>query len=70
MIKIVIYALGTGGDVDPMIALGIELLRRGYAVSFLSNDYFQARIVAAGCEFVSIGTIEQCLLNTPTPHFV
>lgn len=55
----VIYALGTGGDIDPMVALGIELLRRGYSVSFLSNDYFQPRIVAAGCEFISVGTVEQ-----------
>lgn len=59
MPKIVIYALGTGGDIDPMVALGIELIRRGYSVSFLSNDYFQPRIVAAGCEFISVGTIEQ-----------
>lgn len=59
MQHIVIYALGTGGDIDPMVALGIELLRRGYSVSFLSNDYFQPRIVAAGCEFISVGTIEQ-----------
>ncbi len=59
MRNMVIYALGTGGDIDPMVALGIELLRRGYRVSFLSNDYFQPRIVAAGCEFISVGTIEQ-----------
>lgn len=59
MVNIVIYALGTGGDIDPMVALGIELLRRGYSVSFLSNDYFQPRIIAAGCEFISVGTIEQ-----------
>ncbi|MDO8342106.1 MAG: glycosyltransferase [Cellvibrio sp.] len=59
MQHIVIYALGTGGDIDPMVALGIELLRRGHSVSFLSNDYFQPRIVAAGCEFISVGTIEQ-----------
>ncbi len=59
MQHIVIYALGTGGDIDPMVALGIELIRRGYSVSFLSNDYFQPRIVAAGCEFISVGTIEQ-----------
>lgn len=59
MHHIVIYAMGTGGDIDPMIALGIELTRRDYRVSFLSNDYFQCRILAAGLEFVSVGTLEQ-----------
>ena len=59
MQQFVIYALGTGGDIDPMVALGIELIRRGHRVSFLSNDYFQPRIDAAGLEFISVGTIEQ-----------
>ena len=59
MNHIVIYALGTGGDIDPMIALGIELTRRDHRVSFLSNDYFQSRVEAAGLEFISVGTLEQ-----------
>ena len=59
MVNIVMYALGTGGDVDPMVALGIELKLRGYQLTFLSNDYFKPRIEAAGFEFVSIGTLEQ-----------
>lgn len=59
MKKIIIYALGTGGDVDPMVGLGIELLNRGFAVTFLCNDYFKPRILAAGLEFVSVGTVEQ-----------
>ena len=59
MLRLAIYALGTGGDIDPMVALGAELILRGYKVSFLSNDYFKPRIEAAGCEFVSIGTLEQ-----------
>ncbi len=59
MEQVVIYALGTGGDIDPMVALGIELMRRGYRVSFLTNDYFQARVSAAGLEFISVGTLEQ-----------
>jgi rhamnosyltransferase subunit B len=56
---IIIYAMGTGGDIDPMVAVGIELRKRGYRVSFLSNDYFQPRITGAGLEFISVGTLEQ-----------
>jgi len=59
MLKIIIYAMGTGGDVDPMVGVGLELKRRGYAVTFLSNDYFKPRILAAGFEFISVGTLEQ-----------
>jgi len=59
MQHIAIFAIGTGGDVDPMVALGAEFVRRGYRVSFLSNDYFEPIIAAAGCEFVSVGTLEQ-----------
>src|SRR6187551_1444363 len=59
MLNIVIYALGTGGDIDPMVALGVELTRRGHAVTFLSNDYFKERILASGFEFISVGTVEQ-----------
>lgn len=55
----VIYAMGTGGDIDPMVALATELVQRGHRVSFLSNDYFAPIIQAAGCEFVSVGTAEQ-----------
>ncbi len=59
MTTIIIYAMGTGGDVDPMVGLGIELQRRGFAITFLSNDYFKPRILAAGFQFVSVGTVEQ-----------
>lgn len=59
MTTIIIYALGTGGDIDPMVGVGIELQRRGFAVEFLSNDYFEPRIVAAGFKFVSVGSHEQ-----------
>lgn len=59
MVHLVIFALGTGGDVDPLVALGAELIRRGNRVSFLSNDYFEPIISASGCEFISVGTLAQ-----------
>ncbi len=59
MPNIVIYVMGTGGDIDPMVGVGIELQRRGFSVAFLTNDYFKPRILAAGLEFLSVGTVEQ-----------
>lgn len=55
----IVYALGTSGDIDPMVALATELVQRGYKVSFLSNDYFAPIISMAGCDFVSVGSVEQ-----------
>lgn len=55
----IIYAMGTNGDIDPMAALGMALTQRGYRVSFLTNDYFKPVIAASGCEFVSVGTVEE-----------
>lgn len=59
MINIIMQAMGTGGDVDPMIALGRAFKHRGHKVTLLSNDYFKASALEAGLEFVSIGTVEQ-----------
>jgi len=59
MLNVLMHAMGTGGDVDPMVAIGKELLRRGHKVTLLSNDYFKKAIVDSGLDFVSVGTVEQ-----------
>ncbi len=59
MFDLVIYALGTGGDIDPMIKVGEEFKSRGYKVTLLTNDYFKCRTTKAGLDFFSVGTLEQ-----------
>ena len=59
MLNVVMYGLGTGGDIDPIVALGLEFKSRGHKVSVLSNDYFKETIASTGLEFFSIGTVEQ-----------
>lgn len=59
MKNILIYALGTSGDIDPMVGLGVELKNRGHKVVYLSNDSFRQTIVDAGLNFHSVGTTEQ-----------
>jgi len=59
MLNVLMYAMGTGGDIDPMVALGREFKSRGHKVTVLSNDYFEKSITRAGLEFVSVGTVEQ-----------
>ncbi len=52
---IVINALGTHGDIHPLVGLGAGLLKRGYMVSFLANEYFRDFIEEHGIRFVSLG---------------
>lgn len=57
--KIVVHAMGTLGDVNPMLALASELHGRGYRVVFLTSDQFSRQVGEAGLEFRSIGTKEE-----------
>lgn len=59
MFNILIYAMGTGGDIDPMLGIGREFKNRGHKVTFLSNDYFKQTVVDTGLDFVGVGTLEQ-----------
>lgn len=52
---VVAYALGSLGDVNPMIALCAELARRGHRTQLLSNSHFEDEAQAAGVAFSSVG---------------
>lgn len=59
--KIIIYALGTSGDINPVVGVGKAMLVRGYEVVFLTSDCFKPLVENSGFEFVSIGTKEEYL---------
>ncbi len=48
-------ALGSAGDINPKIALGREMQRRGYPVTLATHVYHQDRIESAGLAFEAIG---------------
>lgn len=52
----VVVALGTAGDVNPMIGLAAELKSRGKKVVFLTNDFFKASVLSADLDFYSVGS--------------
>lgn len=54
-------ALGSYGDVHPMVALGSTLRRHGHRVSVVTNPYFAEVIEAAGLELLAVGTREDYL---------
>ena len=51
MAKIVLAAFGSLGDLHPMIALGIELRRRGHAIVFNTLEVYREKMDALGFEF-------------------
>jgi vancomycin aglycone glucosyltransferase len=53
--KIVLSALGTRGDVQPMLALGLALRRRGHAVRMCAPPDFEDRVIDVGLPFCPVG---------------
>lgn len=59
MPQFIITALGSYGDVHPMVGLGSALAERGHRVMLVTNPYFEDVVVAAGLELLPISTREQ-----------
>ncbi len=58
-LRILLPAIGSSGDVHPVIALGRALRLRGHAVEVAANEYFCEPVTAAGLGFVALGTRAQ-----------
>jgi UDP:flavonoid glycosyltransferase YjiC (YdhE family) len=56
MPQFVITALGSYGDVHPMVGLGTALAARGHGVKIVANPYFEDVVTGAGLELVPVGT--------------
>ena len=61
MTQFLISAIGSYGDVHPMVGLGEALASRGHRVKLITNPYFADVVAAAGLELLPIGTREQYL---------
>ncbi len=66
--KIVITALGSGGDVFPFITLGQVLQQRGHTVALLANPYFANAVAQAGLSLVALGTEDEYLAALRQPE--
>ncbi len=53
--RVIVVALGSGGDVYPLIALGRALRERGHEVVMATTEVFAAVVNEAGLEHVRIG---------------
>src|SRR5216683_3561595 len=51
MPRVLLSTLGSLGDLHPLIAIGLELLRRGHWVSFCASETYRAKIASLGFGF-------------------
>ena len=63
-----ITALGSYGDVHPMVGLGKTLATRGHRVSLVANPNFADVVRSAGVDLVPVGTTEEYLEFVHHPH--
>jgi rhamnosyltransferase subunit B len=57
--RILMFPLGSSGDVHPHIGLGRTLKARGHEVIVFNNDYFAKVIERSDLQFVSTGTVAE-----------
>jgi sterol 3beta-glucosyltransferase len=62
--RITILALGTRGDVQPYVALGLGLQRAGHKVRLVAFSQFKAFVESRGLDFFSTGVDTHELLET------
>jgi rhamnosyltransferase subunit B len=55
---ILLCTVGSAGDVNPFIAIGQELIHRGFRVALITSQYFESQARDAGLEFFGLGTVE------------
>ncbi len=69
--KIIVLALGSDGDINPMLAIARVLHEQGHEVEFLASAYFEEKVQAAQLQFVGIGDrsqYEKALQNKDVWH--
>ncbi len=54
--RITILTVGTRGDVEPYVALGLGLQHAGYAVRIVTEGGFEGFVKAYGVEFAPLRT--------------
>jgi UDP:flavonoid glycosyltransferase YjiC (YdhE family) len=68
MPQFLITALGSYGDVHPMVGLGAALSARGHRVKIVTNPYFEDVVISAGLELVPLGTRDEYIRLSQHPH--
>lgn len=51
-----LHPLGSIGDVNPYLGIGVALRKRGHQVTVIANPYFEPMVREVGLDFVPVGT--------------
>lgn len=65
--NILMFAFGSHGDVNPMVAIGRVLRERGHHVSLVASSYFEPTVRRAGLDFISRGTASEYIQRISHP---
>ncbi len=57
-LRILIFAIGSSGDVHPFVGIGRALLARGHEVFVITSGHFENLVTSAGLGFRMLGTAE------------
>ncbi len=66
-LKLLLPAIGSAGDVHPVVALGIALQGRGHRAIILTNPLFQELIEGQGIGFLPLGTLDDARATIADP---
>ncbi|MCA9953496.1 MAG: glycosyltransferase family 1 protein [Ardenticatenaceae bacterium] len=64
---IVLTAVGSAGDIHPLIALGRGLKQNGHSPVLAVNAHYQPLVIKNGLDFIQLGSAEQYLQITQNP---
>lgn len=57
--RVIIYTIGSAGDVHPFVRLGLALQERGHDVFVITSGFFKDLIDKAGLGFRELGSVER-----------
>lgn len=66
--RILIYAMGSAGDVHPFVGVGRALQARGHEIFIITSAYFEDLVNRAGLGFRSLGSVEDFERVQGDPH--
>ena len=68
--KAIMINLGTRGDINPLIAIGMQLKTRGHDVTLISSEIYENLVISKGLNFISCSSKAKYLdhINTPNLH--
>jgi rhamnosyltransferase subunit B len=67
-LSILLPAIGSSGDVHPVIGLGKALKARGHRVTVVTNEIFSVPVRASGLEFIALGSKAEAMEAMSDPR--